>query len=275
MYKVIVSFTTSPSRLLRVRPVIESLLKQDYEVFGIEINLPKKYKNVEEYILPDFLQLNEDTNVCKHYPKVKIYWIENDLGPGTKIVPTILRYIGNPDPNLYLISVDDDNRYPEKLVSSLLKGMKLYGENHIYCIGGYNLRLASKCRVELDEISEGKVSVIEGIYGVLYNPRLFTDDLGAYFCKVMENKKCFTSDDITISNYLAFKEINIIKLYFKNFNKVLFWKYLMFKGGKIAASKNDGNAIHKMKGGHKKRYFEACVWLKEKEMLFLPMKTIQ
>jgi hypothetical protein len=275
MYKVIVSFTTSPSRLLRVKPVIESILNQDYEVYGIEINLPKKYKNTEEYILPDFLELEENSNICKYYPKVKIFRIENDLGPGTKIIPTILRYIDNPDSNLYLVSIDDDNRYPEKLVSSLLKGMKLYGENHIYCIGGYNLRLASKCRVELDEITEGKVSVIEGIYGVLYNPRLFTEEIGAYFYKILENKQCFTSDDITISNYLSFKEINIIKLCFKKFNKVLFWKELMFKNGKIAASKNDKNAIHKMKGGHKKRYFDACIWLKENKMLFLPIKLTQ
>ena len=56
MYKVIVSFTTSPSRLLRTEPVIRSLLTQDYEVTGIEINLPKKYKNVEEYVLPSFLE---------------------------------------------------------------------------------------------------------------------------------------------------------------------------------------------------------------------------
>jgi hypothetical protein len=153
--------------------------------------------------------------------------------------------------------------------------MKLYGENHIYCIGGYNLRLASKCRVELDEISEGKVSVVEGIYGVLYNPRLFDEEIGSYFCKVLENKQCFTSDDITISNYLAFKEINVIKLCFKNFNKVLFWKQLMFKNGKIGASKNDKNAIHKMKGGHKKRYFEACTWLKDNNMLFLTIKFTQ
>lgn len=275
MYKVIVSLTTSPSRLLRLEPVIRSILEQDYEVANIEINLPKKYKNTEDYIIPNFLELNTDSNICKKYPKVKIFRIENDLGPGTKIIPTLLRYIDNPDPNLYIITIDDDNRYPDRLVSSLLKGMKLYGDNHIYCIGGYNLRIASKCRVELDEITEGKVSVIEGVYGVLYNPRLFTDEIGAYFCRVLENKECFTSDDITISNYLAFKEINIVKLCFKNFNKVIFWKQLMFKNGKISASKNDKNAIHKMKGGHKKRYFEACLWLKEKEMLFLPIKLTQ
>ena len=45
MYKVIVSLTTSPSRLLRLEPVIRSILEQDYEVANIEINLPKKYKN--------------------------------------------------------------------------------------------------------------------------------------------------------------------------------------------------------------------------------------
>jgi hypothetical protein len=275
MYKVIVSFTTSPSRLLRVRPVIESLLNQDYEISGIEINLPKKYKNAETYVLPYFLELIEGSNICKQYPKVKIYWLENDLGPATKIIPTILRYIGNPDPNLYLVSVDDDNKYPKNVISTLLKGMKLYGEKFIYGIGGYNLKIASNCRVEHHGVREGKVSVIEGVYGVLYNPRLFTEEIGAYFAKVMENRKCFTSDDITISNYLAFKEIPIFKLHFKNMNKLILWKYFVFKGGQIESSINDQNSIHKMKGGHKRRYFEACAWLNENKMLFLPIKFNQ
>jgi len=272
MFKVIFTLTTSPSRLLRLEPVIESLLEQDYEISGIEINLPKKYKNTEDYVIPGFLEIDEATKVCKKYPKVKIFRIENDLGPGTKIIPTILRYIDNKEQNLYIISVDDDNKYPEKLASSLLKGMTLYGDKKIYCMGGYNLRVASKCRLELDEkFCEGQVSVIEGVYGVLYNPRLFEKDLGSYFAKILDNKECFTSDDVTISNYLAYKEIPIYKLYFKNFNKILFWKQLIFKGGAIRASKNDENAIHKMKGGHKKRYFAACVYLKENNMLFLPI----
>lgn len=275
MYRVIVSFTTSPSRLLKVKPVIESLLRQDYEIAGIEINLPRKYKNTEEYVIPYFLKSDDESNVSKLYPKVKIYWIENDLGPATKIVPTILRYINDPDPNLYLVSVDDDNKYPTSVISALLKGMKLYGDKFIYGIGGYNLKIASNCRVEHHGVREGKVSVIEGVYGVLYNPRLFTEELGIYFAKVLENKKCFTSDDITISNYLAFKEITIFKLHFKCINKLTLWKHFVFKGGQIESAVNDKNSIHKMKGGHKRRYFEALAWLKEQEMLFLPIKFIQ
>ncbi len=275
MYRVIVSFTTSPSRLLKVKPVIESLLRQDYEIAGIEINLPRKYKNTEEYVIPYFLKSDDESNVSKLYPKVKIYWIENDLGPATKIVPTILRYINDPDPNLYLVSVDDDNKYPTSVISALLKGMKLYGDKFIYGIGGYNLKIASNCRVEHHGVREGKVSVIEGVYGVLYNPRLFTEELGIYFAKVLENKKCFTSDDITISNYLAFKEITIFKLHFKCINKLTLWKHFVFKGGQIESAVNDKNSIHKMKGGHKRRYFEALAWLKDQEMLFLPIKFTQ
>jgi hypothetical protein len=136
--------------------------------------------------------------------------------------------------------------------------------------------VASKCRLELNEkFVESRVSAIEGVYGVLYNPRLFTTDIWDYFQKVIINKECFTSDDITISNYISMKNIPIHKLYFKTFNKLLFWKQMFFKGGAVKDSKNDKNAIHKMPGGHKKRYFEACVYLKEQNMLYLPISTCQ
>lgn len=272
-YKVIFSLTTSPSRLLNLESVIESLLHQDYPIEGIEINLPLKYKNSEEYIIPDFLATNE-SGICIKYPKVKIFRIEKDLGPGTKIIPTLMRYLS--DEKVYLISVDDDNRYPERLASSLLKGLVLYGNDKIYCFGGYDLKVASKCRLELNEkFIEKRVTVIEGVYGVLYNPRLFKTDIWDYFQKVIVNKECFTSDDITISNYISMKNIPIHKLYFKTFNKLLFWKQMVFKGGAVKDSKNDKNAIHKMPGGHKKRYFQACVYLKEQNMLYLPISTCQ
>jgi len=273
MYKIIYTLTTSPSRLLKIEPVIRSLLEQDYPTLRIEINLPLKYKNSEEYIIPEFLSTNEE-GICIKYPQVKIFRIEKDLGPGTKIIPTLMRYLK--DPEVYLISVDDDNKYPDKLTTSLLKGMMLFGKERIYCFGGYDLRVASKCRLELDEkFSEKDVSVIEGVYGVLYNPRLFDEELWEYFQKVIQHKECFTSDDVTISNYMAMKKIPIKKLYFKYFNKLLFWKQLVFKGGAIKSSKNDKNAIHKMDGGHKKRYFQACVYLNEQNMLFLPISTAQ
>jgi hypothetical protein len=47
MYKVVVSLTTNPNRLLNIEPVIQHLLAQDYEIFQIELNLPDLYKTFD------------------------------------------------------------------------------------------------------------------------------------------------------------------------------------------------------------------------------------
>jgi RNA polymerase sigma-54 factor len=40
--------------------VIQALLKQDYDIQAIELNIPDKYKNKEDYIIPDFFVLNNN-----------------------------------------------------------------------------------------------------------------------------------------------------------------------------------------------------------------------
>jgi hypothetical protein len=272
MYKVIVSLTTSPSRLKLLEPAIESFLKQEYVPHQIEINLPMKYKNKEEYIIPDFLLPNPDgSGQCLKYPTVKIFRQDQDIGPATKIIPTILRYKNDPD--AYVISFDDDHKYPDKMVSTLLKGLKLYGDKNVYTIGGINMHVGAKMTLEgFNPYVTGQVDVVEGVFGVLYNPRLFDDDLIPYFEKIIKCKECLTSDDITISNYLAMKNIKIIRLHFKNFNKLILYKMILFKGLIIKESEKDGNAIHLMPGGHKRRYFDACIFLKEHGLLFLNIR---
>jgi hypothetical protein len=269
MYKVVASLTTSPSRLKLLEPVIVSLLNQDYKPLQIEINLPEKYKNKEEYIIPEFLLPREDGTF--KYPTVKIFRQDKDIGPATKIIPTILRY--KDDPDIYISSFDDDHRYPPKMISTLLKGLKVYGDKNIYTIGGLNMYVGPKMTLEgFNPYHTGQVDILEGVFGVLYNPRLFGDDLLPYFDKILVCKECLTSDDITISNYLAMKGIKIIRLHFKNFNKLIFYKLILFKGLIIPESGNDGNAIHLMPGGHKSRYFKACIFLKENDLLFLNIR---
>jgi hypothetical protein len=90
--------------------------------------------------------------------------------------------------------------------------------------------------------------------------------------KVIQCKECLTSDDITISNYLAWKKVPIIRLNFKNFNKWILYKMIIFKNLHIKDSANDGNAIHLMPGGHKRRYFDACVYLRKHGMLYLNIR---
>jgi hypothetical protein len=269
MYKVIISLTTSPNRLKLIEPAIESFLVQDYKVHAIEINLPLKYKNKEEYEIPNFLLPNEE-GILK-YPNVKIFRQEKDIGPATKIVPTLLRYKNDPD--AYIITFDDDHKYPDKMVSTLLKGLVKFGDKNIYTIGGLYMFVGAKMTLEgYNPYHTCQVDVLEGVFGVLYNPRLFEDDLMDYMNTVIQCKECLTSDDITLSNYLAWKKVPIIRLNFKNFNKWILYKMIIFKNLHIKDSANDGNAIHLMPGGHKRRYFDACLYLKKKGMLYLNIR---
>jgi hypothetical protein len=273
MYKVIISLTTSPNRLKLIEPAIKSFLAQDYSVSSIELNIPLKYKNKEEYEIPDFLleQTNESGEKYYKYPNVKIFRIERDIGPATKIVPTLLRYKNDPD--AYIVTFDDDHKYPDKMVSTLLKGLVKFGDKNIYTIGGLYMFVGSKMTLEgYNPYHTCQVDVLEGVFGVLYNPRLFQDDLMDYMNKVIQCKECLTSDDITLSNYLAWKKVPIIRLNFKNFNKWILYKMIIFKNLHIKDSANDGNAIHLMPGGHKRRYFDACVYLRKHGMLYLNIR---
>ena len=269
MYKVVVSLTTNPGRLLNIEPVVIALLKQDYEIQQIEINVPDKYKNKEEYVIPDFLTERQDGTY--KYPKVKVIRTGKDIGPASKVIPTLIRY--KDDPDVFVISVDDDHKYPPMLVSTLVKGLALYGDRCIYGIGGINLHIGAKKTLDQHNFwCTGTPTIIEGVFGVLYNPRLIEDDIMEYFEKVNKCKECLTSDDVTISNYLTWKKIPILRLHFKNYNKLVFDKYRIFKGIKIKESDKDQYAIHLMPGGHKRRYFDACLYLKENDMLYLQIK---
>lgn len=262
MRKIIVSLTTSPTRLMMLEPVIMSMLHQEHPVHKIELNIPMKYKNVEEYQIPSFLA---------KYEKVEVFRQETDIGPACKIVPTIMRYLDDPD--AFIVSIDDDHYYPKQIVKTLVKGLEIHGENNVYAIGGINIYVGPEYTIRsVNVYKTAPVDVLEGVFGVIYNPRLFTRDLLDYINTVITCKECLTSDDITLSNYLAGKGIKIIRLNFKSYNKLVLYKQILFKNLTIKASEKDGNAIHLMPGGHKKRYFTACKWLKDNGMLHLKIK---
>jgi hypothetical protein len=149
----------------------------------------------------------------------------------------------------------------------------LYGDKNIYSIGGINVYVGSNMTLNsINVYKTAPVDVLEGVFGVVYNPRLFQDDIMEYMEKVIQCKECLTSDDITISNYLAWKNIKIIRLNLKSFNKLTLYKKILFKGLTIKESEKDKNAIHLMEGGHKRRYFDACLFLKNNGILFLKIK---
>jgi hypothetical protein len=102
----VVTLTTIPSRLPLIATTLKSLMRQSRAPARIVLNLPQhsKRENVA-YVLPDFLQ---------GLKSVAIHRCE-DLGPATKVIPTLLRET----PKQKIIVVDDDRIYPANLIADL------------------------------------------------------------------------------------------------------------------------------------------------------------
>ena len=82
--KVIISFTTSPERLEKIEPMVNSILNQSIKPDLFLLNIPKIFKRTNErYTIPKFVKDNVTINI-----------IHNDCGPATKIIPTI-NYLKN------------------------------------------------------------------------------------------------------------------------------------------------------------------------------------
>jgi hypothetical protein len=102
----IVTLTTIPSRLPHIAATLKSLMRQSRAPARIILNLPdfSKRENAP-YTVPAFLQSLKSVQIVRC----------EDLGPATKVVPTLLRE----PPERKIIVVDDDRIYPANLVSDL------------------------------------------------------------------------------------------------------------------------------------------------------------
>ena len=96
--KIIICFSTIPSRIKDLEPVIQSLLNQTLRPDKIYINVPIKYKRFsEKFIEPEYL---------RKYEKVKVFYLDEDYGPGTKFIGALLnKEISEND---YVFITDDD-----------------------------------------------------------------------------------------------------------------------------------------------------------------------
>jgi hypothetical protein len=92
--KFVISLTTIPSRVADLPRVLETLLAQDYVPFEIHVNVP--------------------TGVTIPHKLAGVrYFDVPDEGPVTKLLGTVRRVT---DPDTYLVIVDDDHLYHEKML---------------------------------------------------------------------------------------------------------------------------------------------------------------
>jgi hypothetical protein len=225
--KVIVTLTTIPSRLNSQYPediklCLNSLLNQTFNDYEIHLNIPSKLKLTgENYIIPDWLIQLEKEN-----PKLKLFTNLEDMGPSTKLIPTINR-ITNPED--IIIVVDDDLVYNERLVEEQINNQTKFPE----AIVGYD-GMRSKDNFFGDirdyyytsNYRNSRVDILQHYKSVSYKKRYFEED----FLEFIDNN--FTwEDDLLLSAYFSYKKRDRIVTYHESdpiFNSLEEWRE---KGG--------------------------------------------
>jgi len=185
---IVVSLTTSPTRIHTLKPVLKRLMEQTVQPDKIVLNIPYVFKRTgETYTIPDYL----------YQPWLYINRCE-DIGPATKIIPT--RELVK-DPDTIIISVDDDILYKKDMIETFLKYAHLpYVLSGDGYVGNYK---TIKVGDEIMNVSQ----TIEGFGGVCYRKK-HLDKI-----KLSNTRNdCFTSDDFILSNQLGKQNIEILKI---------------------------------------------------------------
>ncbi|VUD66064.1 hypothetical protein TDB9533_03495 [Thalassocella blandensis] len=197
---VIASMTTLPSRAHKIHKTIDSIKNQTHPPEYLQLNLPINcIRDPSPYILPNFL-IND--------PFVKINWVEHDLGPVTKILPTLEAHRSNSALD-FIISIDDDIIYPEYWFSSLLDEIT---PNSVTCgkLAMFYQRegkFGLKCNATPS--SESVFQILQGFTAIAYPAAIIDDDFFAYVHDVINDQNARYSDDLFISYYLYQKNIPI------------------------------------------------------------------
>lgn len=190
--RCVLSLTTIPSRIGYIRPTLESLVSQDYTPDEIYLWVPRSFRRVGG--TPDLPEFLGDLPIRVHHTK--------DVGPLTKLAPTLMI---ERDPHTFVITADDDMRYPSWWLSSLLK---LWDQNR--CAVGSRGRVFKEGPRKYKNtrvvggrkgigIPPADVDIITGVEGALYQVGFFNNAL-------FDPSPCpssFYNDDVWIAGHLS------------------------------------------------------------------------
>ena len=266
---VVVSLTTSPTRLKKCEPVIDSLLNQTRLPDAILLNLPPRFDRTgEEYPSDESLPgwLTRDS-------LVKIQRCDRDWGPATKLVPTVAR-LQRESPRSIVVSVDDDIRYPPGAISALAESALSCAvgdaEPEVWCAAGFDFGTS-----ELHSVREhGKCcAVIEGFAGVAYPTRVFAPDFVSYMQSAANDADMRFSDDLVVSNYLAFHDVKRRVLTTVEYSQAILWN-----SDSVLAYGDQNDALHNGAGGvsvsNLVRYRRVLAKLAKDNRLYLPLISL-
>ena len=237
--KIIVSFTTSPTRINKCGPMINSILDQTRKPDLFLLNIPETFARTgETYVIPKYIRKSLTVNR-----------IDTDYGPATKILPAVV-YLrdqtgaGAYDPkHTRIIYLDDDIAYPKRMIETYEKMIPANDDN-VWTSTGFdfvNMALNGK-RTHKDT-----ATIAEGYGSVCVKLTTFGDDFVEYMTRytASDNQICRLSDDVILSNYYHRRNVGIHIMNIPGFLSI----HDIWQDKKILDYGNEADALHLGAGG--------------------------
>ena len=195
---IVISLTTLSERIHRIEPTLYSLLDQTVLPKKIIVWVPKysvrEQKQIKVGDLPSI-------------PLVEFRMVEHDLGPITKLIPSLLEY--ETFPNQQIICLDDDIIYSKKMIEAYERESHKNPEAALAIIG-YDIPKSLKDKNRFDTKVYGtdiqnlvEVDVITGYGSFMIKPSFFDP----YFLEEQRPEEAYYTDDLCISGHLAQQKV--------------------------------------------------------------------
>lgn len=237
--KIIVSFTTSPTRINKCGPMINSILDQTRKPDLFLLNISETFARTgESYVVPRYIRKSLTVNQ-----------IATDYGPATKILPAVM-YLRDSDraktydpENTRIIYLDDDIAYPKRMIETYEK-MIPANDNNVWTSTGFdfvNMNLNGK-RTHKDT-----ATIAEGYGSVCVKLNTFGDDFVEYMTRytAVDNQICRLSDDVILSNYYHHRNVGIFIMNIPGLLSI----HDIWEDKKILDYGNEADALHLGAGG--------------------------
>jgi hypothetical protein len=200
-YRIVLSFTSIPSRIKYIPDVLTRLKDQTFNVDCVYICIPyysKRFKKV--YDISSLSQFKFGENV-------KIVRCE-DFGPATKLLGCIPY---ENDPNTLIITIDDDQKYASSMINTLVAYADYYPN---YAIGFHGIEkdaVTYTINIKNKDILSPLAYYLEGFGGVAYRRKFISKEMINYFNNHL-TPECLFSDDLVVSKWLEIQGIKRLKI---------------------------------------------------------------
>lgn len=135
---LVVGMTSLPSRIPGIVPALSSVAVQERRPDRLVLSLPRTSRREGRgYELPAAL-----LEVLQEHPWMEVHWMEEDFGPGTKILGALdwLAAHANPCSDDVLMVLDDDHEYSPHALGDLLHEQSAQGQEHVSTYFAYFFR---------------------------------------------------------------------------------------------------------------------------------------